>query len=148
MSKQYSVRILRKSDEPEVEAELAKHPLWKRAHARDLVARRKFVIAIGEAQKRKPMNKENSTRIELDGRRKFAQAVTAGSVLSTLETTANNLITARVEDYRKASAGRTRASLKGHIALTCIMDRNAGALDALFELFPDLPAWRDTKWIH
>lgn len=46
--KNYTVRgILTKEDESEIEAVLAKFPLWKRKHARELVARRKFARSIG-----------------------------------------------------------------------------------------------------
>lgn len=45
-SKPYTLSILTKADEPEIDAVLAKNPLWKRKHARDLVARRKFIAKL------------------------------------------------------------------------------------------------------
>lgn len=47
--KQYSVRALRAADEAAIAEVLREHPLWKRKHARDLVARQKFIAGITEA---------------------------------------------------------------------------------------------------
>ena len=41
--KNYSTKSLAKSDEPEIREVLARNPLWKLRHAREEVARRKFL---------------------------------------------------------------------------------------------------------
>jgi hypothetical protein len=48
--KQYSVtKLVTKVHEPEIQRLLAANPLWKRKHARDLIARRKFQEKITKA---------------------------------------------------------------------------------------------------
>jgi hypothetical protein len=50
--KNYSVRdLVTKADEPEISSILAKNPLWKRKHARELIARRKFQANINQGRK-------------------------------------------------------------------------------------------------
>lgn len=49
-TKNYSVKILTKEDEPEIDELMKKNPLWSRRVARDAVARRKFIRRIMEAK--------------------------------------------------------------------------------------------------
>lgn len=44
----------------------------------------------------------------------------------------------------KAVSGRGRGASKR--AYQMMMDRNSGALDTLWKLFPDSPAWSETGW--
>lgn len=64
---------------------------------------------------------------------------------------------ARNDQERKSATGSTKepgysrefhAPDRAARALQMQMDRASGALDALHKLFPDLPAWTETKWIH
>jgi hypothetical protein len=69
--------------------------------------------------------------------------------LTKLETKANTLITDLVNGYRTASAGEKNAfNPDSKRAYTMMKDRQSGALDSLHQLFPNLPAWSETKWIH
>jgi len=47
--KNYSVKILDRSDEPRIAEIMKKNPFWKRKHARDQAAREKFMRRIQEA---------------------------------------------------------------------------------------------------
>jgi hypothetical protein len=92
--------------------------------------------------------------------------------LTKLQRQANVLIVDNVEAYREASKGYKRAKAQAEFDLNSMMpteqrpksefamperakqafkmdmDRASGALDALHKLFPTLPAWSETKWIH
>jgi len=49
--KNYSVKILDRSDEPRIAEIMRKNPNWKRKHARDQAAREKFMARIRAAGK-------------------------------------------------------------------------------------------------
>jgi hypothetical protein len=49
--KQYTVKKFVPANDPEIAAVLAKHPLWKPKHARDLLARMRFQESITKAGK-------------------------------------------------------------------------------------------------
>ena len=64
--------------------------------------------------------------------------------------TVHELIAECVASYRRSAANlkTVRVSTpQWERACNMQMDRAAGARDALFELCPDSPAWRDTEWI-
>ena len=92
--------------------------------------------------------------------------------LTGIKRQANALIVENVENYRHAAAAHNKArkqfqfdkqpqppgavrpptdyanpelAMKTH---KMQMDRASGALDALHRLYPTLPAWTETKWIH
>lgn len=83
--------------------------------------------------------------------------------LADLEMKADRLITNNVEAYRQASKQHNLAKADEKPgapnrffhnkeaaagAFKMQIDRASGALDALHHLFPDSPAWTETKWIH